>query len=109
MFCQIADAYRRYGVSPTTKDLLVVKVVFPTEENPQPASADSIWEHLRENVQGDAVPVTDDNIAPGTDISKVRKYYKLDGLNWLDSIKDETEKRKEVEILVLSAMAIRGL
>lgn len=106
---EIADAYRRYGVSPDTKDLLVVKVAFATDDRPQPASADQIWEHLKQNVEGEAVPVTDENIAAATDVSKVRKYYKLNGLNWLEGIKDEKEKRKEMEVLVLSAMALRGI
>lgn len=51
--------------------------------------------------------MSDDNIAKFTDITKVRKYYKLNGLNWLDAL-DEAPKRKEAEVLVLGAMALRG-
>ncbi|KAI9170758.1 Kinase binding protein [Paramyrothecium foliicola] len=104
----IADAYRRFGVSPTTKDLLVVKVTFPTETQPRPASADQVWKHLEESVEGSAVPVTDEQIAATADVAKVRKYYKLNGLNWLDDIKDEAAKRQEMETLVLGGMALRG-
>lgn len=64
---------------------------------------------MKTNVEGEAVPVTDENIAAATDLAKVRKYYKLNGLNWLDGIKDDGEKRKETELLVLGAMALRGV
>ncbi|KYK57967.1 Kinase binding protein [Drechmeria coniospora] len=105
----IADAYRRFGVSPSTKDLLVVKVTFPTESEPRPVSSDGIWEHLRSNVQGRAVDASDENIATATDLAKVRKYYKLNGLGWLDAIQDDGEKRAEMEMLILGAMALRGV
>lgn len=106
---QIADAYRRFGVSPSTTDLFVVKIVFPTDSNPVPASADAISKHLTDNVEGDAVPATDDTIETITDVRAVRKSYKLNGLAWLDGIKDELAKRKEIERLVLGGMALRGV
>ncbi|KAL6793275.1 kinase binding protein CGI-121 domain-containing protein [Trichoderma sp. SZMC 28013] len=105
----IADAYRRFGVSPSTTDLFVVKIVFPTDSNPVPASADAVSQHLTDNVEGDAVPATDDTIETITDVRAVRKSYKLNGLAWLDSIKDELVKRKEIERLVLGGMALRGV
>ncbi|KAL7955204.1 kinase binding protein CGI-121 domain-containing protein [Trichoderma compactum] len=105
----IADAYRRFGVSPSTTDLFVVKIVFPTDSNPMPASAGAISQHLADNVEGDAVPATDDTIETITDVRAVRKSYKLNGLAWLDSIKDELVKRKEIERLVLGGMALRGV
>ena len=88
-------------------DLLVVKVTFPTEAQPQPPSSQDISQHLIEHVQGSPLPVSDENIAKFTDIAKVRKYYKLNGLNWLDAL-DEVPKLKEAEALVLGAMALRG-
>ncbi|KAJ4859339.1 kinase binding protein [Trichoderma breve] len=105
----IADAYRRFGVSPSTTDLFVVKIVFPTDINPEPASAEAISKHLTDNVEGDAVPATDDTIETITDVRAVRKSYKLNGLAWLDGIKDELVKRKEIERLVLGGMALRGV
>ncbi|KND91045.1 EKC/KEOPS complex subunit [Tolypocladium ophioglossoides CBS 100239] len=105
----IADAYRRFGISPSTKDLVVVKVTFPTDSNPEPPSGGKIWQHLKTHVQGDVVDVTDDNIAAATDIAKVRKYYKLNGLSWVEAIKDEKERRTELEMLILSGMALRGV
>jgi EKC/KEOPS complex subunit CGI121/TPRKB len=101
---QISEAYRRYGISPSTKDLFVVKV-----SGPNGPSHDDIAKHLSEHVEGDQLPVTDENIAPATDNSKVAKYYKLNGLNWLDAIKDQSQKRKEVETLVVGTLAVRGI
>ncbi|CAH0057732.1 unnamed protein product [Clonostachys solani] len=100
----ISEAYRRYGISPSTKDLLVVKV-----SGPNGPSHDDIAKHLSEHVEGDQLPVTDENIAPATDNSKVAKYYKLNGLSWLDAIKDQSQKRKEVETLVVGTLAVRGI
>lgn len=80
-----------------------------TEASSQILSAEEIWQHLKDNVQGDAVPVTDENIAAVTDLPKVRKYYRLNGLNWFENIQDEQAKRREMEMLVLSAMALRGV
>lgn len=106
---QIADAYRRFGISPNTKDLIVVKVTFPTESQPQATSGDQVWKHLEESVEGTAVPVTDENLASAADLPKIRKYYKLNGLSWLDGIKDDAVRQKEMETLVVGAMALRGL
>ncbi|KAL6871623.1 CGI-121 domain-containing protein [Trichoderma longibrachiatum] len=105
----IADAYRRFGVSPSTSDLFVVKVTFPSDTAPEPPSADSIWQHLKDNVEGDAVPATDETIQTITDVRTVRKSYKLNGLAWLDAIKDELVKRQEIERLILGGMALRGV
>ncbi|KAL7929700.1 kinase binding protein CGI-121 domain-containing protein [Trichoderma chlorosporum] len=105
----IADAYRRFGVSPSTTDLFVVKVAFPSDSNPVPTTADAVTKHLTDNVEGDAVPATDDTIETITDVRTVRKSYKLNGLAWLDNIKDELVKRKEIERLVLGGMALRGV
>lgn len=88
---------------------MAVKVTFPTESNLEAPSAESIWDHLTRNVEGEAVAVTDQNISVATDLPKVRKYYKLNGLDWLDAIKDEQTKRSEMEMLILNAMALRGV
>lgn len=53
--------------------------------------------------------MTDENITAVTDMSKVSKYYKLNGLGWLDSIKDPIAKRKETEMIIIGSMALRGV
>ncbi|CAM1504869.1 Fc.00g024600.m01.CDS01 [Cosmosporella sp. VM-42] len=105
----IADSYRRFGISPSTQNLLVVKITFPTEANPTPTSSTQIWDHLTTHVDGEATQVTDVSISAATDLPKVRKYYKLNGLRWLDDIKDDVARRKEMEMLVLGGMALRGV
>ncbi|CCF33986.1 hypothetical protein CH063_01062 [Colletotrichum higginsianum] len=99
----IAEAYRRFGISPSSRDVIAIKISSPTAV----PSAEEVEQHLRENFQGTPVPFTDESIATSTDWAKVRKYYKLNGLPWLDAIKDETERREQLETLVLGAMALR--
>ncbi|KAK5987029.1 EKC/KEOPS complex subunit [Cladobotryum mycophilum] len=101
----IADAYRRFGISPTTNSLLVLKITL----SPTPGSAEQISKHLEQHVEGKAVPASDENIAKTTDFQAVRKNYKLNGLPWLDVIRDDAARRAEIEKLVISGMALRGL
>ncbi|KAL2756707.1 hypothetical protein ACRALDRAFT_1069464 [Sodiomyces alcalophilus JCM 7366] len=105
----IADAYRRFGIGPDTKDLLVVKITFPTEAAPTPLSREQIEKHLEENVEGTPADFSDAAIAEVTDWAKVKKYYKLNGLPWLDAIKDQDGAREQMHGLVLGAMALRGV
>ncbi|KAI0020800.1 CGI121 protein [Xylariomycetidae sp. FL0641] len=101
----IAEAYRRYGITPATTNLIVVKILTPASATtPQEIEA-----HLREHVHGQPVPFADEVLAGFTDWARVRKYYKLNGIGWLDGMKDEARKRKELEVLVLGSMALRGL
>lgn len=106
---QIADAYRRFGISPTTKDLVVVKITYPSDSAPTPVSRDDIEKHLAENVEGTPAEFSDDELGVSTDWTKVKKYYKLNGLQWLDAIKDEQERKLQMDELVLGAMALRGV
>ncbi|KAI6383089.1 hypothetical protein MCOR25_000277 [Pyricularia grisea] len=106
----ITEAYRRFGISPTTKDVIVLKVLFPAEEAKDAApSPEDVWAHLCANIQGTALPFTDESISPLTDWAKVRKYYKLNAAPALAGLKDEDTKRKESEMLILGAMALRGV
>lgn len=67
-----------------------------------------MWQHITENVHGTAVPFSDDELSQCTDWAKVRKYYKLNGAPALEG-KSEEEKTKEMSLLALGAMALRGL
>lgn len=103
---QITESYRRFGLNPPTKDVLVLKVTHP--KAPVQLSASDVWEHLSTHVDGESVPATDENIASVTDWTKVRKYYKLNGISWLDKM-PEPEKKAEAEVLVLGSIALRGV
>lgn len=105
---QIAEAYRRFGIGPATKHVIVVKVTYPTDSAPVSQSAESILQHLTTHVEGEATDFTEEAIAKITDWSKVRKYYKLNGLGWLDAL-PEDRRRQELEMMILGSMAVRGV
>ncbi|KAI0433850.1 kinase binding protein CGI-121-domain-containing protein [Xylaria sp. FL1042] len=121
----IAEAYRRYGVTPTSRSLVIVKILVSpplsapstTESTTAPDTADSktpltaqdVETHLLTHVQGKPVPFTDQTLSELTDWGRVRKYYKLNGTGWLDGIKDKTTKNKEMDMLVVGGMALRGV
>ncbi|KAI5297842.1 hypothetical protein KEM56_004496, partial [Ascosphaera pollenicola] len=94
----IAESFRRFGITDTTKDLLVVKIATSPE-----ITHDSIAAHLQENIQGTAVQPTDENLKEITNIDKVKKIYKLSALKGQDAA---TVKR--IEMSVLGAIALRG-
>ncbi|KAL2022113.1 hypothetical protein VTK56DRAFT_6157 [Thermocarpiscus australiensis] len=117
----IADAYRRWGITPgKTKDLIVVKVLSPpststttaqdeSQPRPQPQTRGAIWAHLAKHVNGTPTPLTDAELAQATDWPKVRKYYRLNGVPALEGLRDEDERRRQMERLVIMGMALRGL
>ncbi|KAK0732356.1 kinase binding protein CGI-121-domain-containing protein [Apiosordaria backusii] len=109
----IADGYRRWGITPDkTKDLAVIKILTSSETLPdaeQEKEAEKVWTHLTAQIQGRPAELTNQELAQVTDWQKVRKYYKLNGVPVLDQTKDEVEKRKKMESLAIMGMALRGL
>ncbi|KAI5923949.1 CGI-121-domain-containing protein [Camillea tinctor] len=113
----ISEAYRRYGITPTSQHIIVVKILLspssfssPTPTNPQTPSPSTIQSHLLTHVRGRPCPFSDAVLSSFTDWPKVRKYYKLNGVGWLERMKDdEALRRRESEMLVLGSMALRGL
>ncbi|KAI0853459.1 CGI-121-domain-containing protein [Daldinia vernicosa] len=105
----ISEAYRRFGITPSSKDVIIVKVLTsPSPSSLAPEAA--VRQHLLDNVRGTPAPFADEVLQSGlTDRAKVRKYYKLNGVGWLDGIKDEPVRRRETELLVLGSMALRSL
>lgn len=110
MLAQVSDAYRRYGISPKTKDVIVVKVIVTEEGKEQESqSAEDIWAHLVENVKGTPTELTDAEIAKSTDWQKVRKYYGLNNVPGIQKGWSDERRDKELEALVVMKMALRGL
>jgi EKC/KEOPS complex subunit CGI121/TPRKB len=105
---QISEAYRRWGITEATKNIVIVKIVFPTESQPQAPSAQEVNAHLAQVVEGTPARLTDAELAGLTDWPKVRKYYKLNNAPTLEG-KDEAGKVKEMGVLALGGMALRGL
>ncbi|ESZ89935.1 hypothetical protein SBOR_9681 [Sclerotinia borealis F-4128] len=111
----IAESFRRFGITPTTTSLLIVKVA-------PASSAAQISAHLTSVIEGEAVAFEDEVLRSITDVARVKKLYKLNsgggggggkkgGMNGVSSEKvadDRKEKEKELEVMVLGAMALRG-
>lgn len=105
---QIADAYRRWGIQPKkTKDVIIVKLIVEKEGETSPTPED-IWKHLVESIKGTPVELSDDEIGKSTDWPKVNKYYGLN-IPSLAKIQDQEAKKREIERLTITKMALRGL
>ncbi|KAI2469594.1 hypothetical protein F4781DRAFT_215563 [Annulohypoxylon bovei var. microspora] len=102
----ISEAYRRFGITAATQSLIIIKVLVTP---PSTRSAGTIEQHLLAHVHGIPTPLTDAALRSVTDWPKVRKYYKLNGVGYLDGVKDEAFRRGEMEVLVLEGMALRNL
>ncbi|KUJ24562.1 CGI-121-domain-containing protein [Mollisia scopiformis] len=102
----ISESFRRFGIQPTTTSLLLIKVSTPTSET----SPSDLSSRLSTQIQGDAVPFTDEEIGTMTDLGRVRKIYKLNVPGGGGKKKDgnTAEERREMEMLILGAMALRG-
>jgi len=114
----IAESFRRFGVTPTTASLLVIKVTSPSTPG---ITAESIQAHLSESIKGTQVPFEDDVLAKMTDLARVRKIYKLNDAGGVKGGKKalangssnngavrEVDMQKELEVWILGAMALRG-
>lgn len=91
---------------------MVVKVLIKREHassSEGQLTPEDVEKHLQENVQGQNVPCSDEELAKLTDWPKLRKYHKLNGISYIEAMKDEEAKKKELELSVVSAMALRGL
>lgn len=126
----IGDAFRRFGVQDTTRELVVVKVG-GTTTTPTPTSStttsstsrngeisrDSVQAHLQGAVKGRLVPFDDDDFfVQVCDLDKVRKTYKLGGKSNRnlkkmvngDAGNTALNEQEEIEVQVLGLMALRG-
>ncbi|CAO1605510.1 hypothetical protein XANCAGTX0491_009027 [Xanthoria calcicola] len=110
----IAESFRRFGVSPATTSLYAIKL-----STTPSVTASTVQQHLLDSIEGNPVPFSDVEIAKFTDIGKVRKAYKLSdtrkksgggsakGLGNSHSCSGEAE-RSGLEGMVLGLMALRG-
>ncbi|KAI1321971.1 kinase binding protein CGI-121-domain-containing protein [Xylariaceae sp. FL0255] len=107
----ITESYRRHGITPSSRNLVIVKVLFPDTSAAEtvPKTLEDVQRHLVANVKGTPHAFTDETLSQLTDWSRVRKYYKLNGVAWLDGVKDEKAKAHESDMLILGGMALRGL
>jgi len=107
MHQQIAESFRRFGITDTTQHVMAVKV----GGNPD-VSAESVSRHLEQHIQGEQVPVSDETLGELVDVARLKKTYKLNSTapkkGTLKDAQSVQEERKEMEIHVLGSMALKG-
>lgn len=115
---QIAESFRRFGITPSTTNLLIIKVSTPASR----ITVSEIQSHLTSSIEGEQVPFEDSVLQEMTDIARVKKIYKLNssggggkkngqvnGVEGLSINGVKEDERKELEVLVLGVMALRGV
>ncbi|KAI0975307.1 kinase binding protein CGI-121-domain-containing protein [Xylaria arbuscula] len=111
----ISEAYRRYGITPTSRALVIVKILVTPSSSTTASdttaslTAQDVEKHLCTHVKGKPAQFTEETLSELTDWGRVRKYYKLNGVGWLDGIKDPAAKNREMDMLAVSGMALRGV
>lgn len=95
--------------SPATTTAETTSAINSDADTKTPLTSQDVENHLRAHVQGRPVPFTYETLSELTDWGRVRKYYKLNGVGWLDWVKDQATKNKEMDMLVMGGMALRGV
>ncbi|KAL4875936.1 kinase binding protein CGI-121-domain-containing protein [Aspergillus karnatakaensis] len=102
----IADSFRKFGISDSTSNLLVVKVSVTPDITHETVAA-----HLAQNVEGAPLPLDDEALSGISDIGKIKKVYKLGSLPSTSSGQmngTASEEKRRLELSVLGAIALRG-
>ncbi|KAL9074911.1 MAG: hypothetical protein Q9161_002050 [Pseudevernia consocians] len=124
----IAQSLRTFGITPTTTNLLAIKLSTSPD-----ITAATVSEHLATTVKGTAADFSDAALAKVGDVAKIRKLYKLSGVGEAgpkgkrrrkdgseegsggiggskagDTGADANRERKELEVAILGLMALRG-
>ena len=86
---QIAESFRRFGISDDSTNVLAMKV------SGDPAEIEA---HLKQFVEGELVPLTDEVLVGMCDLGRIRKLYRVDA----------GSARKDAEAFVLGSMALKG-
>ena len=106
---KIAESFRRFGVADITTNLLVIKI--STSPN---ITQESIRRHLQDVIHGTPFRFENSSLASMTDLARVRKIYKLNTPSQNGHAKANStqlidiDERKELEVVVLGIMALRG-
>ncbi|MCJ1442932.1 MAG: hypothetical protein MMC23_003429 [Stictis urceolatum] len=107
----IAESFRKFGISDQTRKLLVIKI----------ASADyaeAIAQQLEWAVEGRSLDFDDATLSLLSDMTEIRKTYKLNATPKSKAIDisedggqgqmDRNEERSELEVAILGLIALRG-
>lgn len=74
-------------------------------------TAESVGQHLQQNVEGQRVDASDDILAELSDPSRLRKIYKLNTTSKKGAVNGTTSaanELKDLETFILGAMALKG-
>ena len=102
---QIAESFRRFGISDTTQHVLAIKVLSSG------ITAESVSQHLQQNIEGDQVDVSDANFAEFADQARLRKIYKLNAQTKKGPANGTPSKESEIKDLetsIIGVMALKG-
>ncbi len=112
----IGDAFRRFGISDDSKDIVVVKIGdLSAGGGSESINKENVEAHLNEAVEGTSTAFTDDWLRGVCNLDKARKNYKITkpqpvkGAKTMNgNVNAAIDEINEVEIQVLGLMALRG-
>ena len=101
---QIAESFRRFGISDETKHVIAVKVGDGDDFKPE-----DVMKHLSQHVNGVTKELNDINLADIHDISRIRKIYKAGpGPTQTGKNAASTGVNSGLEPFILGTMALKG-
>ncbi|KAJ5340959.1 hypothetical protein N7541_010083 [Penicillium brevicompactum] len=105
----IAESFRRFGITDSTTDLLVIKISTSSE-----ITHETVASHLANSVQGTPVNFDDQILFELADFTKIKKAYKLGALPSPSKAADQVsfpeniETKQRLEKSLVGAIALRG-
>ena len=103
----MAESFRRFGITDTTTDLVVIKVPIVSG-----ITHESVAAHLGQHIKGSSLPFNDDTLSAISDIGKIKKAYKLGSLpsqpTKSDQVNGQDDGRRQLEFCLVGAIALRG-
>ncbi|KAF8655192.1 hypothetical protein AX16_003224 [Volvariella volvacea WC 439] len=97
----ITEALRRYGISPTSTSLLLIRIDGPAE------SPSAIQTHMTKLVDGDLVPF--EELSTLTDWATIKKYHKLNEEQAIKSAGGVDRERAVVDNIVVTSVAMKSV
>ncbi|MCJ1287705.1 hypothetical protein MMC26_007057 [Xylographa opegraphella] len=113
----IADSFRKFGLTAHTTDLVIVKLTPASEAGSvaERASAAAVAAHLEAHVQGRWEPFWEESCVAVADVGRIRGAYKLGagkkgagGSGRGMGSGSQGDERAELEVQILGLMALRG-
>jgi EKC/KEOPS complex subunit CGI121/TPRKB len=107
---QIAESFRKFGLTDSTKNLLVVKASVTPD-----ITRDSVAEHLGKVIEATPIPFKDETLATISDVGKIRKAYKVGSTptRFVATAADLSagtldHNKRYLQACILGAVALRG-